>query len=424
MVDDGADYEKRIKSVESGETPLAVFTVDALLANGVSFKTPPGVIVLAIDETQGADAMIAYKSALPDVDALNRPEIKLVLTPNSPSETLARVVRSQLHSPLLPLDSLIKANDAEDVLKQFQAAKPTDPRAFVLWEPYVSMALKNPKAPAHKLVDSSRFEGYIVDVLVANRDFLKRHQDEVTTIVQAYLETARQYEGRMTKLVIDDAKAFKLSLSEADAEAVVKGIWWKNTQENYAHFAVDEAQNLQRLEGMIKNIGGVLRKTGAVSRDPTDGTPDKFFSAETLRQLKASGFNDPRPIRAVASMPPADWANLRKVLTIQVEPIQFAPASPDIPDLMMQELPRIAETMKTWPRYYLQIRGHMQIGNEDDDDIRKGNQDLAQHRAEVVMQWLIDQGKVHKNRLGIKVVHVSETERKAEVSFVLLQSDK
>ena len=40
---------------------------------------------------------------MPNVDALNRPDQKIVLVQGSPSETLARVVRSQFKLPEPPI---------------------------------------------------------------------------------------------------------------------------------------------------------------------------------------------------------------------------------------------------------------------------------------------------------------------------------
>ena len=57
-----ADYPARMKTVQSGETPLAVFTIDALLNTTPTAGEPPATIIMVIDETRGADAMIGLHS--------------------------------------------------------------------------------------------------------------------------------------------------------------------------------------------------------------------------------------------------------------------------------------------------------------------------------------------------------------------------
>ena len=70
--------------------------------------------------------------------------------------------------------AFVEARDAEDVYRRYRTAEPNTHQVFVLWEPYVSKVLENPNT--HVVVDSSRFRGYIVDVLVAQRGRLIKAQ--------------------------------------------------------------------------------------------------------------------------------------------------------------------------------------------------------------------------------------------------------
>ena len=57
-----------------------------------------------------------------------------------------------------------------------------------------------------------------------------------------------------------DAQRAGEPLSEEQSEKLAQGIWWKNTQENFAHFGVSQegSAGLERLEGMIRKIADVL----------------------------------------------------------------------------------------------------------------------------------------------------------------------
>src|SRR5690606_25294602 len=111
-------------------------------------------------------------------------DTKLVLTANSPSETLARVLISNFGLRNLDQNSFVKLKDAQEVYKKYRESKPADKLAFVLWEPYVSKTLENPNV--HVLVDSSKFRGYIVDSIVANRDFLAKNKELSKRFLKAY----------------------------------------------------------------------------------------------------------------------------------------------------------------------------------------------------------------------------------------------
>ena len=92
LVDDGPDYAVRAAGLEKGTLQFALFPADALLKTFSKLDYPPATIIAIIDETRGADAMLAYKKQFENVDRLNSPDVRFVLVGDSPSETLARVV--------------------------------------------------------------------------------------------------------------------------------------------------------------------------------------------------------------------------------------------------------------------------------------------------------------------------------------------
>ncbi|HEY6562923.1 MAG TPA: hypothetical protein VIY86_00375, partial [Pirellulaceae bacterium] len=119
LKDDQADYAARLAALRSGEVQMGVFTVDALLHASAHLGEMPATIVAVIDETRGADAIVAYKEAVPNVDALNREPVRFVLTGNSPSETLARVVMSHFQLADLPADPFIAVGSVEEVYERY-----------------------------------------------------------------------------------------------------------------------------------------------------------------------------------------------------------------------------------------------------------------------------------------------------------------
>ena len=155
LIDDGADYPARIEALQRGDVQMATFTIDALIQVCADLKELPATIVAIIDETRGADAMVAYKKAVPNVDALNRADTRFVLTPASPSETLARVVMTHFNLKNLSADPFVAGKDAEDVYRTYRKSQPDTKQVFVLWEPYVSKVLENPTHTLWSIVRGS-----------------------------------------------------------------------------------------------------------------------------------------------------------------------------------------------------------------------------------------------------------------------------
>jgi len=280
----------------------------------------------------------------------------------------------------------------------------------VLWEPYVSKAVAD---GAQVLLDSSKLKGYIVDVLVARRKFLRENPELVRCAVGAYLRAAHSAErssGGMAELVLEDSRtAGGERLDRAQAEKLVGGIHWKNTLENYAHFGLAssaESGGAQHLEDMVANITTVLMKTGALKADPLAGKASTLFYDAVLKDLKAEGFHPARRLAVVEGMGPApgemgavrgeaelgklrdeQWRTLAPVGEMKMEPIAFARGTARINLQSQRELARLANLLKSLPRYYLAVIGHARAEGDPE-----ANRKLARERAEEAVKILVAEG--------------------------------
>lgn len=400
LVDDKADYVQRLKDVSSGQSQMAVFTIDALIKAcdelGTTAQTIPP-IVAHIDETRGGDMIVAYKKAFPNLDALNDPAVRFVLTPNSPSETLARITLSNFQFDQLPNEPFIKVDSAQAVFEKYRASKDTDKQVYVVWQPYGTKILDNPNT--HILIDSSRFKGYIVDVFVANRDFLYKNPDVVRSVVESYYRSLYENTDRMIDLVIEDAAVSGQPVSKTQAEQLVKGIWWKNTQENYAHFGLG-TQTLQHTEDMILNLVAVLRKSGSIKGDPTNGQPNVMYFDGIARKMHDINFHpgfEPEAIRTedrkLGPLNDDQWQRLIPVGTLDVPKLVFRRGSDVLTDASKSHLDSLVKTLNTFPTYYIVIKGD--ASTEGDID---ANQQLALSRANSALQYLTSQG-INQDRI-------------------------
>ena len=137
--------------------------------------------------------MVARKDSVASIADLNTPNGRIVVTPDSPSEFLARVMLASFNLPELSRTRwMIKADGSAEVFKRFRGQSRRQPIAYAMWEPYVSRALQ--EEGAHVLLDSSKLKGFIVDVLVARRDFLIDNYEAAGAVLEAY---ARIFTGSM-----------------------------------------------------------------------------------------------------------------------------------------------------------------------------------------------------------------------------------
>ncbi len=88
-----------------------------------------------------------------------------------------------------------------------------------------------------------------------------------------YLEVLhdKQRSANMPDLVVADAPLIGEKTTAKKAQQVAKGVWWKNTMENYGHLGLlpaDQRKGLESVTEMVKEITEVLKQTA----EPGAGT--------------------------------------------------------------------------------------------------------------------------------------------------------
>jgi len=412
LVDDEADYNRRLQDLRDGKCQMAAFTVDALIKASAKLNDIPATIIFVLDESRDADAMVGVSRTLPNVDALNDPETKFVVVPDSPSETLSRVVMSAFNLNRLEKNPWIYAKSAREVYELYRKHQPNDKKIFVLWEPYVSKMVQNPDYKV--VVGSGKFKGYILDVMVVSRDFLAKNPQIVQDVTECYFRSL--YLSSLADLVLEDSVRQGEPLKKAEAETLVQKVWFKNTRENYAHFGLQKTAGFQHIEETITNLTRVLLKTGAISADPTNTQANLFYYDRILREMQKTNFHPGdekmREESDLIALSEDDWKRLEPVGTLEVPKLIFARGTSNLTWTSNDALLELAIKLKSFPRYYLLIRGDAsQIGNLEDNKV------LALQRAKAAKDFLISAGISSTRMQATAGMPSGET----SVSFVLGQ---
>lgn len=435
LQDDGADYTARLRALDQGEADMAVFTVDSLITASAAYGDLPATIVLVIDETRGADAVVTKPGGPKTLEDLDHPDARFVLTPSSPSEFLARVVRAHFKLDSMGKEWFLPRVGAEAVLQDFRKTQAGQPRAFVLWEPFVSQAVSE---GGQVLLDSSKLKGLIVDVLVARRRFLLEQPQTVRQVAEAYLRSAHGWQEQadgFTKLVLQDSQGTSSPLSQAQAERLSQGVLWKNTLENYAHFGLvprAEAAGVQHLEDVISNVVNVLVRTGALAKDPLDGKPANLFYSRVLQSMKDDHFHPGglpgvtvdtgqrleaiRPEKELAPLTEREWDALAPVGDVSVADLSFARGTARLNISSERELTNLGRILSSWPSYYVVVTGHARAQGDMD-----ANRRLAQQRAQAAADFLESQGVARQRMRVLAAVPTGQGGRAQAVRFQLGQ---
>lgn len=405
--DDNADYLERMKALRTNRAQMAAFPINSFLQAGQEIGEFPATIFLILDETQGADAILAWKQGLATLQDLDNPEARVVYTPESPSEFLAEITIETFILPRLPDNWRQKEEGSEKILRQMLGANPQAPRAYVMWEPQVSEALRN--RDIHVLLDSSKTQGYILDALVVSRKFLREKPEVVRAFAEAYFRALYVYssEARMSDLVKDDAAGpGARSLPEDFAHNIAKGIQWKNTTDNYTYFGLVPGAG-ENLEDIIAKIARVMVQTALIPEDPLEGNYSSIYYDAVLKEMKGAGYHPAKRLNVIAGdlglaqeeaggkaalrkLSAAQWESLKPVGHFQVEQIRFPRMSDKLTLQNERKLEALAQRLKDWPSYYITIIGQSQ--KSDLEDVNKIALDLAQRRADAAAKFLAGQG--------------------------------
>lgn len=417
-VDDGANYSKRAADLEKGSLQMAAFPIDALLKTSSKTDFPAATIVAVIDETRGADAMLAYKQTFPDVDRLNLSDVRFVLVGDSPSETLARVVMQDFNLDKLGPDAIVSVASPEALMARYRAATPSTHEVFVTWEPFVSQILQNDQLGV--LIDSSRFTGYIVDSLVVSRDYLLKNGPVVESVLEAYFTALYAYRDRdaLVQLLLDDAKQTKQELTMEQARRLVDGIQWKNTQENLAHFG-KRAGAVVHIEDILGRIANVLAKSGSIPEGSIDGRFNKFFFDRPLENIQSRNFHPglaSEDVRVEAKLKPlkdSEWERLATVGTLSVPELVFVRGSATLSEQSKRTLDDLFQKLQAWPQYYLIIRGNASQAGD-----MQANLQLAEARGQAALKYLLSLG-IPPERMRVVAGEITGQTR---VTFVVGQT--
>jgi outer membrane protein OmpA-like peptidoglycan-associated protein len=321
---------------------------------------------------------------------------------------------SQFHLDRLADNPFLKSPDADATLRQYRQSKPDSYEAYVIWEPFVSKILENPEM--HVVIDSSRFRGYIVDVIVANRDYLAKNADVVQEILGCYFRAVHEQRNSMVDLVLDDGRRQSQPLTTEQATRLVEGIRWKNTQDNFSHFGAQANGPTQHIEDMIGNIMTVMLRTRAIPSDPTAGQVNRLYYDQLLRQLKDGNFHPGLEEETATkdielpALTDSEWSNLRQVGKLPAPPLVFARGTTKLTPASLAALDELVKNLSNMPQFYVLVKGNATRGGDLEAD-----KAIAKNRAQAVVEYLLQRG-VQRQR--VRAVS-TEPNGNATVTFVV-----
>ncbi len=405
FTDDGAAYADRLKKLNDSEYDFIVLPISSYMEHGSIYRYP-GVITGAISESQGADAILAFNDfPFTKVNDLNDSEIKIVVTPDSPSEDLVNLTITNFDLDELQnkQDWMIEANGSEAVYKQAKADQ-NDPakskHLYPMWEPDVSNAITN--LGMKKIWGSDNFRNYIIDVFVFSRKFVNNREEDVREVIKTYFEVVDYYMTRQEEM-FDELRSVT-GAKRTVVPAFVDNIKWYTLQENARlMFGIQEATGagIPADEGLVKTIYAWNDVNRLMKKDIEVENPYEILNKTFIEDLVSTAIapigtkvNTPKDFESLSK---DQWEKLQESGTMRVENITFKSGVGRLDTEGEATVDNVAQKLiHNYPDYRVLVAGHTGYGDP------AANMELSQERADIVRQQLIAVYNIDEDRILAK----------------------
>jgi len=419
-LDDERYYEpsERMRALSVGNLDIAVMTLDAFIQFGARYQKAgqyPGVILFAIDESAGADAMFMAKghSSLDDV----KPADEICFTPGTPSEHLwdfGSLSFAALNKGLVEE----KVAVAKDCWVKLEAGRVD---LAVLSQPYTALAVKAgyPKVFA----TGGPADDLILDVAVAARDAVANKRPALQGLVNAYFATvdAQVKDPAAHGAFVTTDCGKDCAADSALGTAVLESIDFLTLDENvclWFGFCGEPNKMLERVAKTARLLTAKGKVDARAVPDPAAPLLDTSFleAARKERETAAGGpataaaaggpegagaqhREEPAAKERVYSYTAAAAKAGTSVGTLDLPNVAFSEASHALNEEARAKIGVIAETLRGFPALCVRIVGHT---NSTGD--KEANRLLSKSRALAIAEQLtsIDPSVFPKERFDVQ----------------------
>ncbi len=358
-------------------------------------------VVMAVDNTRGADAIVTTDESVRSVEDLAGQEVALLQYTPSHSLMTYALDNSALTAKQRASVRPVFINIEEGTAGVRAALASGAVKSAVLWDPDLSLAVK---AGARVVYDTRTASDLIHDVILCDKRVLDKPENEqaIQKFVAGWLEGSKVVEAdpsRGSRALVASEPAFKL-LADEQGEDFVTSLFSKldlmSLADNIRLFGMGGNAGTPLFNQVFKTFDEVYRNLGALANpsspviDPAAAVDYRFL--ETLMGEDAASKTAAAAPRH-AFVP--DGVNLtdRAALSKPVE-INFATGSAELGKRSQKTIDEaVVPLLDLNGAAYIIVSGHT-----DATGSAKGNQRLSEARAQAVVEYLVREWEYPKER--------------------------
>ena len=359
--------------------------------------------VMVVDNTQGADAIIARDPAIQRVEDLAGRRVALLQFTPSHGMTIDAIDNSSLSARKKQSIKMTYINVDEGTAGVRAALEGGNVDAAALWDPDLSLALEKVEG-AHVIYSTKTATNLIYDVIVCDAAVLDdpANDEAVGAFVAGWLQGVEAAEADPDKAVtalIDNEEFFGLLAREEGrdfVEEMFSNLVWTGLEDNARILGMAGGTN--HYERVYKRFDGIYRAAGALANpnapviDPSESFEYKYVKALLDADTTA---------QAAAQEPEFTFTEAQRAETTREEAIVTRPVTVNFTSGSAELNKRSERTIDEQMVPMIESHGsaYFQVtGNTDSTGARSANLSLSKRRAEAVVDYLVREWEFPRER--------------------------
>ncbi|QSX79868.1 phosphate ABC transporter substrate-binding/OmpA family protein [Agrilutibacter solisilvae] len=362
--------------------------------------------VMIVDNTQGADAIIARDPQINRVEDLAGRKVAMLQYTPSDGMTIDAVDNSSLSARRKESVKYVYINAEEGTAGVRAALESGNVDAAALWDPDLSLALKNIPG-AHVVYSTKTATNLIYDVIVCDSRVLNdaASTDAVQGLVTGWMEgveAAKRNPDDAVDALVKTEEFFTL-LAKDEGRPFVKQLFsnlvWTGLDDNARILGLAGGTN--HYERVYRRFDQIYRKAGALANPNSPViTPQDSFDYRFIRKLLEKN----QAAQQAAAKPEFTFTATERAEAAETEAAVTKPVTVGFQSGSGALTKRAEKTINEEMVPFIENNGsaYFEIsGNTDSTGAHDTNMRLSRQRAQAVVEYLVSQWEFDRNRFSV-----------------------
>lgn len=365
-----------------------------------------GRAVVIVDNTQGGDAIISRDPAIRTIEDLAGHSVALLQYTPSHGMLIDAIENSSMTAKKKSSVKTVFINAEEGTAGVRAALESGNVDAAVLWDPDLSLALRNVKN-SQVVYSTKTATNLIFDVMVCDSRALNKAENEAVfqKFVEGWMEgvtQARANPDNAVEALVKTEEFFKL-LADKEGRPFIKSLFnnlvWTGLEDNARILGLAGGTN--HYERVYRRFDEIYRKAGALANPkspvipPQDSFDTRFIKKMLAKNTAAS---------AAAAKPQYEFTETEQKAAVQQKAQVTKPVTVGFLSGSAELTKRAQKVIDEEMVPFIENNGNAYFeisGNTDSVGSHEGNVRLSLARANAVVKYLIEQWEFPRARFKI-----------------------